>query len=175
MKLKNHYYNMQNLEESLGQMKSLSASINPVLERYNSTDERVFWQWIKDLGEEDAIDEIMGSKKSDYDKFYKLVSDLGTTADEFAKFSEIFYDKANEMQEIIENDEDAGLSDDGIEYASWSSPFYGKKKYDEAINLEDWQEVCDERTGEHCGYAMEDDEYEDWLEKNKIEPKGYVK
>lgn len=166
---------MQNLVESLGQMKSLSASINPVLERYNSTDERVFWKWIDDLGCEDAIDEIVGSKKNDYDKFYKLVSDLGTTVEEFSKFIEIFFDKANEMGEIIENDEDADLSDDGTEYASWSSPFYGKKKYDEAINLEDWHEVCDERTGEHCGYAMDEDSYSDWLEDNDVKPKGYAK
>lgn len=156
-------------------VQSINESIRKINEKYSQKDEKLFWKWIEDLGCEDAIDEIMGSKKSDYDKFYKLVSYLGTSTEEFSKFSEIFYDKANEMCEIIENDKNSGLSDDGTEYASWSSPFYGKKKYDEAINLEDWQEVCDERTGEHCGFAMEDEGYEEWLKENNIEPKGYSK
>ena len=167
-----------NDEEYTGKslMDAVKESLQAVNERYNKTDERVFWQWIDDLGCEEAIDVIMGSKKNDYDKFYKLVSELGTTAEEYSKFIEIFFDKANEMREIIENDKNANLSDDGCEYASWSSPFYGKKKYEEALNTEDWQSVCDERTGEHCGYAIEmEEDYTDWLEDNGIEPKGYAK
>lgn len=149
--------------------------LQQINERYNSTDERVFWKWIEDLGGEEVIEVINKSSKNDYNDFYKLVSDLGTTTDEFAKFSEIFYDKAIEMAEIIKNDDDAGLSDDSIEYASWSSPFHGKKKYEEALKKGDWTSICDEYEGEHCGYAMEEDSYSDWLEDNNVEPKGYAK
>lgn len=167
---------MKNLVESLGQMKSLSASINPILERYNSTDERVFWQWIEDLGGEDAINVIVKSAKKDYKDFYKLVADLGTTEGEYSKFTEIFFDKTNKILELIEDDEDAGMSDDSCEYASWSSPFFGKAKYEKALKSGDWKSVCNEYDGEQCGYALEmEEDYGDWLEENGIEPKGYAK
>jgi len=155
-------------------MKSLTESIKTnINERYNSTDERVFWQWIEDLGGTDAIDVINKSSKKEYDDFYKLVSELGTTADEFETFSEIFFDKAGDILSIIEND-DPGMSDDSCQYASWSAPFYGQKKFDKAVKSGDWNDLCDQYEGEHCGYAMEDDYYEEWLEKNGVEPKGYA-
>lgn len=161
---------MKDLKECLEE--SLNQSIN---EGIKPADEKVFWQWIEDLGPEEVIDVINKSAKKDYEDFYKLVSELGTTEDEFEKFVDIFYEKTNAILELIEDDEDAGLSDDGCEYASWSAPFYGKKKYEQALKSGDWKSICIDDEGEHCGYAMSEDDYEAWLEDNDVEPKGYAK
>ena len=162
---------MKDLKECLEE--SLNNTDKPIHE--SAKDEKVFWQWIEDLGGEEVIEVINKSARNDYEDFYKLVSGLGTTTDEFEKFVDIFYEKSNAILELIEDDDDAGMSDDGCEYASWSSPFYGKKKYEKALKSEDWRSVSDKYEGENCGYAMDSDSYEEWLEDNVGEPKGYAK
>lgn len=155
-------------------MKSLVQSINESLrkvnEKYSPKDEKLFWKWIEDLGGEKCI-EIINDDES-YEEFYKLVAKLGTTAEQFEMFRDIFYDFSFEMLNLIEDD-DPGMSDDSCEYASWSSPFYGEKIYKKALKEKDWTEVCDQYEGENCGYAMTADSYNDYIEDNGEEPKGY--
>lgn len=155
-------------------MKSLVQSINEsmrkVNEKYSQKDEKLFWKWIEDLGGEKCI-KIINNDDS-YEEFYKLVAKLGTTAEQFEMFCDIFYDFSFEMLNLIEDD-DPGMSDDSCEYASWSSPFYGEKIYKKALKAKDWTKVCDKYEGENCGYAMTPDEYNNFIEDNGEEPKGY--
>lgn len=155
-------------------MKSLVQSINESMqkinERYSPKDEKLFWKWIEDLGAEKCI-KIINDDDS-YEEFYKLVAKLGTTTEQFEMFCDIFYDLSSDMLSIIEDD-DPGMSDDSCEYASWSSPFYGEKEYKKALKAKDWTEICDDDEGENCGYAMTPDEYNDYIEDNGEEPKGY--
>lgn len=163
---------MQSLVESIRGTKILN-------ERYSKKDEQVFWQWIEDLGGTECIDTINKGDRDGYKGFYKLVMELGTTEEEFALFCEIFMDKAGEMLDII-MDDDPGMGDDGCQYASWTSPFYGKKKFEQALKNKEWSSICDEYEGEHCGYAMEDYAYSEYLEELDIkdsgnEPTGYAR
>lgn len=155
-------------------MKSLVQSINESMqkinERYSPKDEKLFWKWIEDLGAENCI-KIINDDDS-YEEFYKLVAKLGTTSEQLELFCDIFYDLSSDMLSIIEDD-DPGMSDDSCEYASWSSPFYGEKEYKKALKAKDWTEICDDDEGENCGYAMTPDEYNDYIEDNGEEPKGY--
>ena len=155
-------------------MKSLVQSINESMqkinEKYSPKDEKLFWKWIEDLGGKKCI-KIINDDDS-YEDFYKLVAKLGTTTEQFEMFSDIFYDLSSDMLSIIEDD-DPGMSDDSCEYASWSSPFYGEKEYKKALTAKDWTEICDDDEGENCGYAMTPDEYNDYIEDNGEEPKGY--
>ena len=155
-------------------MKSLVQSINESMqkinEKYSPKDEKLFWKWIEDLGGEKCI-KIINDDDS-YEEFYKLVAKLGTTTEQFEMFSDIFYDLSSDMLSIIEDD-DPGMSDDSCQYASWSSPFYGEKEYKKALKAKDWTEICDDDEGENCGYAMTPDEYNDYIEDNGEEPKGY--
>lgn len=155
-------------------MKSLVQSINEsmrkVNERYSPKDEKLFWKWIEDLGGEECIKVI--NDDDSYEEFYKLVAKLGTTVEQFEMFSEIFYDLSSDMLSVIEND-DPDMSDDGCQYASWSSPFYGEKEFKKALKSKDWHEICNEDDGENCGYAMTPDDYENYISDNKEEPKGY--
>lgn len=156
-------------------MKSLVQSINESMrkinERYSPKDEKLFWKWIEDLGGEKCI-KIINDDDS-YEEFYKLVAKLGTTVEQFEMFSEIFYDLSSEMLYIIENDDDAGMSDDSCQYASWSSPFYGEKEYKKALTYKNWRDVCDKYDGENCGYAMTPEDYNNYIEDNDEKPKGY--
>lgn len=155
-------------------MKSLVQIINESLqkvnERYSPKDEKLFWKWIEDLGGEKCI-KIINDDDS-YEEFYKLVAKLGTTSEQFEMFCDIFYDLSSDMLRVIEDD-DPGMSDDSCQYASWSSPFYGEKEFKKALKSKDWSEICDEYEGENCGYAMTADEYNNYIEDNGEEPKGY--
>lgn len=156
-------------------MKSLVQSINEsmrkVKEGYSPKDEKLFWKWIEDLGGEKCI-KIINDDDS-FEEFYDLVAKLGTTTEQFEMFCDIFYDFSSEMLYIIEDDEDAGMSDDSCEYASWTSPFYGEKEYKKALKSKAWYDVCDKYEGENCGYAMSSDDYNDYVEDYNVDPKGY--
>ncbi len=152
-------------------MKSLTEYMNESLitERYSASEEKLFWKWIDDLGGTDMIDEINRDEQALWKKAYEL----GTTKKQFEKFVEIFFDLTSAIRDIIA-DSDSGLSDDGCDYASWSAPFYGQKKYEKSIKDKDWKSICDEYEGEHCGYAMNSYFYEDYMIGNKLNnPKGY--
>lgn len=137
---------------------------------YSKADEKLFWQLIDDMGKTEIFKEL----KDDDHAISKKLFELGVSEEQFKTFSEIFYDKAGKMLDIIEDD-DPDMSDDGCQYASWSAPFYGKDAFEKALKSKDWYSICDEDDGELAGYGMDEWSYGDWLEENeKEDPEGYT-
>lgn len=157
-------------------MKSLTQSINESIQsrideaRITPKDEKLFWKWIDAINGKEMITKI--NKEENGNPLYQKAAELGTTEEQFNTFCEIFYELADDILEIIEDD-DPGMSDDGCQYASWSAPFYGEKAYKEVLKSKDWYSICDEHEGEQVGYAMTDYEYGDYLADNNLEPKGF--
>lgn len=149
-------------------MKNLKDFIN---ESISSRDEKLFWKWIEALGETDMISKI--NKKGDGEPLYEKASELETTKEQFEIFCDIFYSFAGNILSIIENDDDNGMSDDGCQYASWSAPFYGEKQFKKALKSKNWTYICDQHEGEECGYAMDVDLYDEYLEDKGLNPKGF--
>lgn len=161
---------MDAVKESL-QQSSERKMIKEAIHGVKPADEKLFWKWVKDLGEEDIMDVIEKSAKKDYKDFYKLVADLGTTVEQFGTFCDVFFTITNEFLDFIYDDDDQEFgSDDSCEYASWGAPFKGEKVVTKALKDKDTS-ICDDR--ELVGYAMEVSQYEEYLEDNEIEPKGY--
>ena len=147
--------------------------IKEALHGVKPADEKLFWKWVKDLGEVGTKYDITNVISKNEDDFYKKVADLGTTPEQFETFCDVFFTIANQFGELIEDD-DAGDnfgSDDSVEYATWAAPFYGEKDVTKALKDKDYS-LCDS-WGEEVGYAMDRDTYEEYLEDNELEPKGY--
>ena len=150
-------------------MKSLTEYI---IESISSRDEKLFWKWIEALGGTDMISKI--NEKDDGEPLYEKASELGTTKEQFETFCNIFYKLTDDILSIIEKDDDNGMmSDDDCQYASWTAPFYGEKEFKKVLKSNDWYEICDENNGENCGYSMNIDSYEEYLEDNGLNPSGF--
>ena len=95
------------------------------------TNEKLFWKWIKELGEVDMMAEINDAESGE--PLYKKSYELGTTIEQFEEFVEIFYKLSNKFNDIM-YEEDLGFgSDDRNEYASWSAPFHGEQAFNKAL------------------------------------------
>lgn len=170
---------MKNINDEEFTGKSLKDSVLESLQvieegikGVNPADEKLFWKWVKDLGEIGTKDDISDVISDDEENFYKKVSDLGTTEEQFETFCDVFFTIANHFMSFIEDDEDQEFgSDDSCEYASWAAPFYGEKRVTKALKDKDTT-LC-HSWGEEIGYAMTPDDYSDYIEDNKLKPAGY--
>lgn len=139
----------------------------------SKTNEKLFWKWIDALGGESMIEEI--NDEEDGEPLYKKASELGTTTKQFEEFSDYFFKLSSNILDIIfDNDDISFGSDDSNQYASWTAPFYGEKMYKEALKNHDTiYKICDKYAGEEVGYAMEVNMYEDYINDNELNPKGF--
>lgn len=135
--------------------------------------EKLFWKWIKELGEVEMMDEINDAESGE--PLYKKAYELGTTVEQFEEFVEIFYELSNKFNDLM-YDEDLGFgSDDRNEYASWSAPFHGEQAFNKALKAKKVYSVCDQYQGEEVGYAMDSESYKEYLQDNDLtdELKGF--
>ena len=142
-----------------------------IIESISSRDEKLFQKWIEALGGTDMISKI--NEKSDGEPLYEKASELETTKEQFEMFCNIFYKITDDILSIIEKDSDSGMSDDSCQYASWTAPFYGEKEFKKLLKSNDWYKICDKNNGENCGYSMNIDSYEEYLEDNGLNPSGF--
>lgn len=157
---------MKNLVEILKEdLRNQNRLVN---EAINPDDIKLFWKWVDALNEKEDIMQVINGKDGK-NKFYAKVVELGTTTEQFELFDDIFSDLSNKFMDLIEDDEDAGLFDAGADYASWSAPFCGQKTYEQALKEKRWRKVCDEYKGLLCGYVMEIENYEEYLDDNDID------
>lgn len=157
------------IKESCNKENKKRKLIKESIHGVKPADEKLFWKWVKDLGESDIITVI----NKDEEDFYKKVADLGTTSKQFETFSDVFFTISNQFLDFLYDDDSVEMSDDGCEYASWNVPFYGETKVTGALKKKSTG-LCDEYTGESVGYAMSSiEDYEEYLEDNELEPKGY--
>lgn len=160
------------IKESCKENSKGRKLIREAIHGIKPADEKLFWKWVADLGEVGSKDDITKVISDGEEDFYKKVADLGTTVEQFETFCDVFFTIANQFLEFIEDDDDQQFgSDDDCEYASWAAPFYGEKRVTKALKDKNTS-LCDS-WGEEIGYAMEPDEYEEYLDDNDLEPKGY--
>ena len=147
-------------------MKSLVESISESLNitEAKKISEKQFWKFIKDLGEEKAINLIVNSQP-EYDAFYQKIYDLGIkTVEDYEPYYEWFINFAVKC----ESDPEYSFgSDDSYNDAKFTAPFYGEQVYKKHEKQGTLIDLCDQYDGEHCGYAVPDYAYGDWLKANK--------
>ena len=162
---------MRNLVECI--KISFDNKTNTLNEGFNNRDLKAFWSWVDAMGGTEVFDLV--KEGDEYEEFYAKTAEIGTTAQEFELFVSIFEDLTYKMLEVIQESDTDMYSSDGAQYASWSSVWHGQKDFEKALKTKKFVTVCDEYDGETVGYAMALDLYEDWLNKNEKDPKGFSK